>query len=832
MPISVGEVNASIRFAIASSELDAAKSKLKELADEFNATGGAATISGQRILATMGPLQERIEAIRMDAEKLRIEIAQYETSTGLRAIKQQADQASQSFDQMQMLALRMGERMLMLYALKASFDFVKGIYEAADALVTLSDKTGMSITYLQQLQATGVGTSESTKELGSAIEHLDKNLEEMKGGDALKEIGITFGDIFKMNPDQRFEQVALKIAAIQSPAERARLEIQLFGTDGIDPLIMKIGQLGPALTKMDTAMDETTVRALSDAKRSYSEFGTMLEGLGAKMLDTASKSVALAASPIFVLWKAGIPGLMDAIKNSDMFAASLDHVADSAHKVPPVPPLMGQAFIDSLKVQIPMTKEQTAALDQLRAMGELTYANAVKATAQNQISEAQYKNYEKAVKDAAAAERAHEADIKKSVEAYEHYTKVIDEVLSAGTSWKTTVAGMNAELHEHVKTLLEAGVGEKAIEEWTGATATQTHAVVKELKDEADARALVRRTAEDEAKVLAQLAMIKADYEASDLQKVFANNERKYQDAVATAQKIGIVDAKYYNDLARLRNAENDAAEKNLADRDQNSRSHYVKMLQDAIDYYQALEMDSSNHTTAEIARAKLEVDEKRKLLQNWSRDATALLSAGTNAATVFVSNWQEGLMMMDQGLDASNIKVRGLTGEVESLTDAIKEFNRGNSITYDISTAKGVADLHKMNPKLRDNLSDSDLMALGQQGFTIQDLVAAGFLDFNAGLAEMFGQTDRYTGTPNPAIDAALQKIHAGTASPKTPLVTPTNSPLAPTSAGAGGAQVGMSNTFNVNGTADEVAQKIADKIKQQLMAKVTLTRKFGTAS
>ncbi|HLZ09524.1 MAG TPA: hypothetical protein VKT80_13095, partial [Chloroflexota bacterium] len=85
MPISVGEVNASIRFAIASSELDAAKSKLKELADEFNQTGGAATISGQRILSTMGPLQERIEAIRMDAEKLRIEIAQYETSTGLRA---------------------------------------------------------------------------------------------------------------------------------------------------------------------------------------------------------------------------------------------------------------------------------------------------------------------------------------------------------------------------------------------------------------------------------------------------------------------------------------------------------------------------------------------------------------------------------------------------------------------------------------------------------------------------------------------------------------------------------------------------------------------------
>ncbi|HLZ10700.1 MAG TPA: hypothetical protein VKT80_19090, partial [Chloroflexota bacterium] len=347
----------------------------------------------------------------------------------------------------------------------------------------------------------------------------------------------------------------------------------------------------------------------------------------------------------------------------------------------------------------------------------------------------------------------------------------------------------------------------------------------------AEARALVKRTAEDEAKVLASLAMIKADYEASDLQKVFANNERKYQDAVATAQKIGIVDAKYYNDLARLRNAENDQAEKNLADRDQSSRSHYVTMLQDAIDYYQALEMDSSNHTNAEIARAKLEVDEKRKLLQNWSKDATTLLSAGTNAATVFVSNWQEGLMLMDQGLDASNIKVKGLTGEVESLTDAIKEFNKGNSVTYDISTASGVAQLHKMNPKLRDNLTDNDLMALGQQGFTIQDLVAAGFLDFNAGLAEMFGQTDTYTGTPNPAINAALQKIHAGQASAQTPLVTPTNSPLAPTS-GTGAAQVGMSNTFNVNGTAEEVAQKIAEKIKSQLMAKVTLTRKFGTAS
>src|SRR5215471_13351935 len=99
MPITVGEVNAALRFTLNQSDLTDAQIRLKELTQQWRDVGGSATTAGQAIEAAMRPAQEEILRLRTSAAELKAEIAQFEEARGLRELNRQAAEAGQSMNQ-------------------------------------------------------------------------------------------------------------------------------------------------------------------------------------------------------------------------------------------------------------------------------------------------------------------------------------------------------------------------------------------------------------------------------------------------------------------------------------------------------------------------------------------------------------------------------------------------------------------------------------------------------------------------------------------------------------------------------------------------------------
>ena len=115
--------------------------------------------------------------------------------------------------------------------------FAKVFASGSKELQTLSQRTGISVQSLSELAYAAhlSGTDMETLEVG--IKRMQKMLYQAATGsqtatDALAQLGLTVEDLRGLSPDQQFKLIADKLAAIQSPAVRAALAMQIFGRSG------------------------------------------------------------------------------------------------------------------------------------------------------------------------------------------------------------------------------------------------------------------------------------------------------------------------------------------------------------------------------------------------------------------------------------------------------------------------------------------------------------------------------------------------------------------------------------------------------------------------
>ena len=149
--------------------------------------------------------------------------------------------------------------------------FGKALLDDADALVKLSDKTGIAIEPLQRLKYAAEQSGNTFEQITSAVSMMQKRL---SGGDdsalgALKQLGISFADFRAMTPDQQFTAVATEVAKIQDPMERVRVATDLFGKSGAEVLptliadVKKLGDEAPKMSEKATRAFETLGDAIS-----------------------------------------------------------------------------------------------------------------------------------------------------------------------------------------------------------------------------------------------------------------------------------------------------------------------------------------------------------------------------------------------------------------------------------------------------------------------------------------------------------------------------------------------------------------------------------------
>lgn len=184
--------------------------------------------------------------------------------------------ATNALGQMESMATRIIERMLIIYALRGTFEFVKGLFDAADALVELSQRTEISITTLMALQDLAKDLDLPFTKVTTAIGDLNKNLVSMKATslNALIELKLNVAAILEMKGDQQFRSIADALREIEDPAIRAKLELMLLGTTALDPLIIKAKETEDQIKKTNRAFNELE---LAKIEKGFKDMGTAVK---------------------------------------------------------------------------------------------------------------------------------------------------------------------------------------------------------------------------------------------------------------------------------------------------------------------------------------------------------------------------------------------------------------------------------------------------------------------------------------------------------------------------------------------------------------------------
>jgi hypothetical protein len=175
------------------------------------------------------------------------------------------------------------------------------------------ERTGIAIDAIQRLNFIAGQTGAELGRVSGAVNRLQLSLVSAGEGSAqaaqaLGRLGIPVQDFINLAPDQQFERVAVQIAAIEDPADRAAAAIGLFGRSGAD-LLPTLLATGNELEKLDGLFLAIGGPVSDSAIEKVDQIGDSFDAttLAAKSFGTELLSLI---SPAIV---AGLDGLSTAI---------------------------------------------------------------------------------------------------------------------------------------------------------------------------------------------------------------------------------------------------------------------------------------------------------------------------------------------------------------------------------------------------------------------------------------------------------------------------------------------------------------------------------------
>lgn len=117
-------------------------------------------------------------------------------------------------------------------------------------LLDISQRTGLSVEALSQLDYAAKQTGASMEALEAAVRRMGRTIGDAANGekesvDALKAFGMTAEELMDMHPDQQFQKLAERLIAIEDPALRTAAAMDVFGRGGtvLIPMMMQLNGL-------------------------------------------------------------------------------------------------------------------------------------------------------------------------------------------------------------------------------------------------------------------------------------------------------------------------------------------------------------------------------------------------------------------------------------------------------------------------------------------------------------------------------------------------------------------------------------------------------------
>lgn len=215
------------------------------------------------------------------------------------------------------------------FSVGAVVNFGKELLNTADHIQKVHDRTGLTTKEVQQFSYAAEQSGNTLDDLTSAISQMQNRL---VSGDksaiqAVKELGLNLRALTVASPGEQMRMIATALAAIQDPATRAAIAMDVFGKSGAEILPTLTSDFNK-LADAAPAMSDATVKALDRAGDAFTGFWTSIkvgaaEGIN-HLVDLGSELEKLAFR---------FAGMSPPVKAFDISTAMLSEHQSTLHEV-------------------------------------------------------------------------------------------------------------------------------------------------------------------------------------------------------------------------------------------------------------------------------------------------------------------------------------------------------------------------------------------------------------------------------------------------------------------------------------------------------------------
>lgn len=211
----------------------------------------------------------------------------------------------------------------------------KSAINAGSALLQMSQRTGISIEALSELQFATEQSGASLEVLEIALKMMAKNLLSAADGSkeaagAFEALGLDLTALLNLSPEEQFTKIAMAVADIEDPTRRAGLALKVFGKSGTNLLPLLSDGVRGMETLRQKARDLGLTMSTQDAVAAE-KLGGSWEALWA-VVKRGSVAIGTALVPALTQAAATIVGMISPIgkwlqQNQELVATAFKVVA-------------------------------------------------------------------------------------------------------------------------------------------------------------------------------------------------------------------------------------------------------------------------------------------------------------------------------------------------------------------------------------------------------------------------------------------------------------------------------------------------------------------------
>jgi hypothetical protein len=267
------------------SRLAAAKARVAELEAAFKSMGTSIE-QPNRMLD-----QARANVAALEAQMGGLAKGVTDARSPIDDLGRSANTSADGLAKMEGMAIRIVERMAILYALRAGFQFVEGIFDASKKLEILSSDMDVSVEGVQRLQHIADDAYVPMNRLASAIDTMTKKLTTDDGGAAraLDSVGLKISDVRNMRGEDAFDLIATSVGSVEDHVKRAGDEFAIFGTDKIDRVVHGYTDLKKGADSVNDMLTGPQVDALASAGKAWDRYWASVRGQAARTAATIAQ---------------------------------------------------------------------------------------------------------------------------------------------------------------------------------------------------------------------------------------------------------------------------------------------------------------------------------------------------------------------------------------------------------------------------------------------------------------------------------------------------------------------------------------------------------------